>query len=72
MIDRVLGAAGGLAGVSHHAVRLPFIPPFLEKHDGVVLSLGQFCAWVASQVTASGAVQVWPASPIAEPLVARR
>jgi electron-transferring-flavoprotein dehydrogenase len=70
MLDRVLGATGRLAGVSHHAVRLPFVPPFLAKHDGLVMSLGQFCAWVASQVTATGAVQVWPASPVAEPLVA--
>ncbi len=54
--------------VDRHAVRLPFVPGFLNKHDGFVFSLGQFSQWVSGQVMASGAAQVWPASPVAGPL----
>jgi electron-transferring-flavoprotein dehydrogenase len=68
-IDAVLKAAGRLAGVRHHAVALPFIPSFLRKHDGFVFSIGQFGQWVSGQIMAQGAVQIWPASPVSEPLV---
>jgi electron-transferring-flavoprotein dehydrogenase len=53
----------------NHAVNLPWVPPFLRKHDGLVLSMGQFMQWVGSQVMSSGAVQVWPSTPVASPLV---
>jgi len=33
-----------------------------------VLSLGQFNQWVGQQLMMSGAVQIWPAMPIAEPI----
>jgi electron-transferring-flavoprotein dehydrogenase len=69
-IDAMLRAGARLLGVDRHGVRLPYIPPFLRKHDGVVLSLGQFQQWVAGQVMASGAAQIWPASPVAGPLFA--
>jgi electron-transferring-flavoprotein dehydrogenase len=52
-----------------HAFRLPAIPSFMNKHDGFVLSLGQFNQWVAEQLTASGLVQIWPGTPISEPLI---
>ena len=29
-----------------HAVELPYIPPFLHKEGGLVMSLGQFMQWV--------------------------
>ena len=32
--------------VRHHAFELPWVPPFLRKHDGLVLSMGQFMQWV--------------------------
>ncbi|MBI2835877.1 MAG: 4Fe-4S ferredoxin, partial [Acidobacteria bacterium] len=67
-IDTLLRAGGRLLGVHHQAVVLPFIPPFLRKHDGLVFSLGQFGQWVCSQIMATGAAQIWPASPIAQPL----
>ena len=54
--------------IDHHGIRLPFIPSFLNKHDGFVLSIGQFMQWVSGQVMATGAAQVWPASPVAGPL----
>lgn len=52
-----------------HAFRLPFLPPFMQKHGGFVLSIGQFCQWVGSQLMATGAVQIWPGMPVAEPLL---
>jgi len=66
-VDGLLAASGGLV-VDRHAVRLPLVPSFLNKHDGFVFSLGQFSQWVSAQVMASGAAQVWPASPVAGPL----
>jgi electron-transferring-flavoprotein dehydrogenase len=55
---------------SHHeAVELPFIPPFMKKHDGFVLSLGQFNQWVAEQITSTGLVQIWPGTPASAPLI---
>ena len=52
----------------HWAVELPYVPPFLRKHDGLVLSIGQFNQWVAARIMAIGTVQVWPSSPVAEAL----
>jgi electron-transferring-flavoprotein dehydrogenase len=51
------------------AVEVPYVPDFLHKRDGWVLSIGQFNQWVASQLMMSGAVQIWPMSPVAEPLI---
>ncbi|MDR3741994.1 MAG: hypothetical protein P4L40_23485 [Terracidiphilus sp.] len=50
------------------AFELPWTPAFLHKHGGLVLSIGQFNQWVASQVMASGFAQIWPGSPVAAPL----
>ncbi len=36
--------------------------------DGLVLSIGQFNQWVSQQLMMTGAVQIWPGSPVAEPL----
>ena len=66
-IDAALRLAGGLV-VERDAVDLPFVPSFLQKHDGLVFSLGQFTQWVSGQVMATGAVQILPASPAAAPL----
>jgi electron-transferring-flavoprotein dehydrogenase len=52
-----------------HAVELPYSPPFLEKHGGWVLSLGQFLQYVGNELMASGTVQVWPGMPVAEALL---
>jgi electron-transferring-flavoprotein dehydrogenase len=54
-----------------HAVRLPFAPAFLRKEGGLVLSVGQFCQWVAAQLMATGLVQLWPGTPVAAPLLQR-
>jgi len=67
--DRVLRSLGFAFGLKHDAVELPYTPPFMRKHDGLVLSLGQFNQWVSDQVAALGVVQIWPGMPVAEPLI---
>jgi len=52
-----------------HAFELPYIPPYLQKHGGLVMSIGQFNQWVGSQLMSTGTVQVWPGTPAAQPLV---
>lgn len=51
------------------AMRLPYIPSFLAKHGGLLMSVGQFSQWVGSQLMASGLVQIWPGTPVGEPLI---
>ncbi|MBN1689065.1 MAG: 4Fe-4S ferredoxin [Candidatus Omnitrophica bacterium] len=51
-----------------HAIKLPLIPPFMQKDPGMVLSMGQFCQWAGSNLMASGTVQIWPGMPVREPL----
>ncbi len=51
-----------------HAFRLPFIPPFMAKHGGWVLSMGQFTQWLGSNIMGGGMIQIWPGMPVKEPL----
>ena len=67
--DRLVRALGAIAGCREHAVELPDSPPFMRKHDGIIFSLGQFNQWVSEQVSSSGLVQLWPSTPVAEPLI---
>ncbi len=67
--DGTLRALKGLLPFRDHAMELPYIPPFLQKHDGLVLSIGQFNQWVASQLMMTGTVQLWPATPVSAPLI---
>jgi electron-transferring-flavoprotein dehydrogenase len=53
----------------HHALNLPWTPAFLHKHDGMILSMGQFMQWVGAQVQSTGTVQIWPGTPVAEALI---
>jgi electron-transferring-flavoprotein dehydrogenase len=64
--DRVIGALG-LA--RDHGVELPYIPSFLHKHGGLVMSLGQFLQHVGNDLMASGTVQIWPGTPVEEALI---
>ncbi len=68
LMDKFLRLFKFLLPYEEHAVRLPYIPPFLQKHGGFLLSIGQFNQWVGSQVMGAGAVQIWPGMPVAEPL----
>jgi len=68
--DTVIRALRGLNPFyEEYAMRLPVIPPFLNKHGGIVMSIGQFTAWAGERVMALGAVQVWPGMPAAEPII---
>ena len=53
----------------NHALNLPWTPAFLHKHDGMILSMGQFMQWVGAQVQSTGTVQIWPGTPVAEALI---
>ena len=64
--DRLLRT---VAKLPHHAFELPYVPPFLHKDDGLVLSIGQFNQWVGSQLMSSGTVQIWPGMPVSEALI---
>lgn len=68
-VDGAVGLMKPILSGESHAVPLPYIPPFLRKEPGLVLSIGQFNQWVGSQVMAGGMVQVWPGTPVAEPII---
>ena len=67
-LDAIVDALKGALPWNEHAVRLPWIPSFLQKHDGMVFSLGQLNQWVGSQLMGSGLVQIWPGMPVSEAL----
>ena len=67
--DWLIRAFRPLLRSHHHALELPFIPDFMKKDSGLVLSLGQFNQWVAEQLTQTGLVQIWPGTPINEALI---
>ena len=69
MVDGLLRAGKWLTRMKHEAVELPYIPPFLRKDGGLVLSIGQFNQWVADNLMMSGATQLWPGSPVTEPVI---
>jgi electron-transferring-flavoprotein dehydrogenase len=50
-------------------VELPYVPPFLHKTGGLVMSLGQFMQWVGGEIASTGAVQIWPGTPVEAALV---
>ncbi|WP_461209394.1 4Fe-4S ferredoxin [Desulfocurvus sp. DL9XJH121] len=52
-----------------HALELPWIPAFLRKEPGLILSMGQFSQWTGAQVMGTGLAQIWPGTPVAAPLV---
>ncbi len=53
----------------HEALDLPWTPAFLHKEGGLLLSMGQFMQWVGAQIQGTGAVQIWPGTPVSEALV---
>ena len=58
--DRLLRILRPLLPFRHSALRDSLDSRLPAKHDGFVLSLGQFTQWVAGQVMAAGNVQIWP------------
>jgi electron-transferring-flavoprotein dehydrogenase len=69
VVDSVLRFLGPLVGMENHAFTLPWTPAFLNKHGGLVLSIGQFNQWVGSRLMGSGLVQIWPGTPVSAPLI---
>ena len=70
--DACVRAFKGLLPFEHEAVELPWSPAFLHKTDGLVLSMGQFMQWVGTQVQSTGAVQIWPGTPVSQALIEDR
>jgi electron-transferring-flavoprotein dehydrogenase len=66
--DAILRALCGPLSVEHDALELPYTPPFLRKHDGLVMSIGQFNQWVGGELMATGLAQVWPGTPVSTAL----
>ena len=66
---RVMDGLIGVLSAKDYSYELPYIPPFLCKEEGLVLSIGQFTQWVGNRLMASGLVQIWPGMPVSEPLI---
>jgi electron-transferring-flavoprotein dehydrogenase len=64
MADKALGR-----WMEDDAFELPYVPPFLQKHPGMVFSIGQLNQWVGGNLMGTGMAQIWPGSPVAEPLM---
>ena len=69
LADSLIRATKFALPVENHALNLPWTPSFLHKHNGMILSMGQFMQWVGAQVQSTGTVQIWPGTPVAEVLL---
>lgn len=69
LADQLCRALSGVLRVEHEGMALPWIPEFLHKGDGFIASLGQFNQWTGQQVMMTGLAQIWPATPVAAPLI---
>lgn len=67
--DKLINGFKFFSKAGLNAVELPYTPEFLNKHDGLLLSIGQFNQWVGSQLLGSGSVQIWPGMPVAKALI---
>ena len=68
-VDRLIKSFKWMLPCEEQAVELPYIPQFLRKEEGLLLSIGQFNQWVGGQLMGSGLVQLWPGTPVDGPLV---
>ncbi|KPK65961.1 MAG: 4Fe-4S ferredoxin [Gemmatimonas sp. SG8_38_2] len=68
-LDVLTATASPILRSAEQAVELPFIPDFMHKKDGYVLSIGQFMQWVGTELMGSGLVQIWPGMPVSGPLI---
>jgi electron-transferring-flavoprotein dehydrogenase len=67
--DKMIRAFKRVLPFEYGALELPYIPPYLCKHGGLVMSIGQFSQWVGAQLMNAGTVQIWPGTPVAKPLI---
>ena len=70
--DQVIKAFKWALPLENDALDLPWTPGFLHKKNGMVLSMGQFMQWVGTQVQSTGAVQIWPGTPVSEAILEGR
>jgi electron-transferring-flavoprotein dehydrogenase len=68
-IDAVFKGGRFAMGKGPHAAELPWIPPFLRKDEGLVMSMGSFMSWAGARLMGTGLVQIWPGTPVSEALV---
>ena len=68
-LDLLSATASPVLRSGAHAVELPFIPEFMRKDEGFVLSIGQFMQWVGAGLMSTGLVQIWPGMPVSQPLI---
>jgi electron-transferring-flavoprotein dehydrogenase len=66
--DAAIRALRSLLPMEHDALELPYTPEFLQKHNGLVMSIGQFNQWVGGQLMSNGLAQVWPGTPVSTAL----
>lgn len=68
--SRVHKLFDGIAKIAakDHAIESPFVPGPMNKHGGMLFSIGQFSQWVGNQLMAMGTVQLWPGTPVQAPL----
>jgi electron-transferring-flavoprotein dehydrogenase len=52
-----------------YGFELPYVPPFLHKQGGLVMSLGQFLQHVGGEIGMTGTVQLWPGTPVEGALI---
>ncbi|NLD61488.1 4Fe-4S ferredoxin [Candidatus Sumerlaeota bacterium] len=64
--DAVIRTIKPVLPYADDAFTLPWIPPFMRKHGGFVMSMGQFMQWSGNNVMGSGLAQIWPGSPVSE------
>ncbi|MBN1541354.1 4Fe-4S ferredoxin [candidate division KSB1 bacterium] len=69
LLDKVLRALRWLPLYREHAFRMPFTPGFINKHGGWVFSIGQFSQWLGMNLMSTGLIQLWPGTPVSEPLI---
>jgi electron-transferring-flavoprotein dehydrogenase len=69
LADSLIRATKFALPVENHALNLPWTPAFLHKHDGMILSMGQFMQWVGAQLQSTGTVQIWPGTPVSQALI---
>lgn len=67
--DKFIRSFKGCLACENDALELRWTPSFLHKNDGMVLSIGQFNQWVGTQLMSTGAVQIWPATPVSKALI---
>lgn len=67
--EAVMKATRLVLGAAPDALELPWTPAFLNKHDGFIFSMGQLMQFMSSQILATGTVQIWPGTPVAEALL---